>query len=48
MAEEIVREILWTDAAKYTFNKIAEYLRDAWSEREVENFINRTNEFLSV
>ena len=48
MAEEIIRERLWTDTAKFTFNKIVEYLRDAWSEREVENFVNRTTEFFSV
>ena len=48
MAEEIVQEILWTDSAKFTFNKIIEYLRREWTEREVENFVTRTEEMLST
>ena len=47
MAEEIVQEILWTDSAKITFDNIVEYLREKWSEKEVEKFINRTTEMLS-
>lgn len=48
MVEEIVQEIQWTDSAKITFNKIAEYLRKEWTEREVEKFVNRTAEMLSA
>jgi plasmid stabilization system protein ParE len=48
MAEEIVQEIQWTDSAKITFNKIVEYLRKEWTEREVEKFVSRTTEMLST
>lgn len=48
MAEEIVQKILWTDSAKFTFNKIIEYLRREWTEREVENFVTRSEEMLST
>ncbi len=48
MAEEIVQEIQWTDSAKFTFNKIIEYLRREWTEREVENFVTRLKEMLST
>ena len=48
MAEEIVKEIYWTDSAKASFNNIIFYLRKEWTEREVENFVNRTAEFMAV
>lgn len=48
MAEEIVRQILWTDSAKISFSKIVDYLRQEWTEREVEKFVNRTVEMLST
>ncbi|HLF45895.1 MAG TPA: type II toxin-antitoxin system RelE/ParE family toxin [Chitinophagaceae bacterium] len=48
MAEEIVLEIQWTDSAKITFNKIVEYLRQEWTEREVEKFVYRTTEMLAT
>jgi plasmid stabilization system protein ParE len=48
MGEIIVAEILWADSAKLSFNKIVEYLKENWTEREIEKFINRTNEVLST
>jgi plasmid stabilization system protein ParE len=48
MAEEVIREILWTDSGKISFNKIVEYLREMWTEREVERFVNRTSEMLAT
>ncbi|HVY73901.1 MAG TPA: hypothetical protein VG890_03670 [Puia sp.] len=48
MAEEVVKEILWADSAKLTFNNIVEYTRKEWTEREVEKFINSTAEWLST
>lgn len=48
MAEEVVREIVWTDSAKITFNNIVEYLRREWTEREVEKFVNSTKEMLAT
>jgi plasmid stabilization system protein ParE len=47
MAEEIVVEILWTDSAKTSFNKIIEYLKTEWTEKEVGKFVNQTADFLS-
>ena len=48
MAEEIVQEILWTESAKISFSKIADYLLKEWTDREVERFVNLTVEFLSA
>ena len=48
MVEEIVQEVLWTDSAKISFGKIVNYLQQAWTEREVEKFLNRTEEMLST
>jgi len=47
MAEEVVREILWTDSAKKSFNKIIEYLETNWTEREIGKFVNETVYLLS-
>ena len=44
MAEEIVQEILWTDSAKISYNKIVNYLSQEWTEREVGKFVNRVQE----
>jgi plasmid stabilization system protein ParE len=48
MVEEIVQDIQWTDSAKASFQKIIEYLRDEWTQREVENFVNRTEDMLNT
>jgi plasmid stabilization system protein ParE len=48
MAEQIVKEILWTDTAKITFSKIVRYLQEEWSEKEAGNFINTTNALLAT
>jgi plasmid stabilization system protein ParE len=48
MAEEIVSEIQWTDSAKITFSKIVDYLHREWTEKEVEKFVNRTDDMLST
>lgn len=48
MAEEIVLDIFWTDSAKTSFGKIVDYLRQEWTEREVEKFVSRTAEMLST
>jgi plasmid stabilization system protein ParE len=47
MAEEVVGEILWTNTAKTSFNKIIEYLRTEWTEKEVGKFVNQTEDLLS-
>ena len=48
MAEIIVEKILWTDSAKLSFNQIVEYLKENWTEKEIEKFIKRTIEVLST
>jgi plasmid stabilization system protein ParE len=48
MVEEVMREILWTDSAKLTFNNIVEYLHKEWTQKEVEKFINTTTVWLST
>jgi plasmid stabilization system protein ParE len=47
MAEEVVREILWTNAAQKSFKKIVDYLEKNWTEKEVRNFVNETYHLLS-
>ncbi len=48
MAEEIELEIFWTDSAKISFSKIVDYLQKEWTDREVEIFVTRTDEWLST
>ncbi len=46
MNEVVIQEVLWTNLAKRSFDNIINYLRQEWSEREVENFLNRTDKML--
>ena len=46
MTPVIATEILWTDSAKFTFQKIIDWLDEEWSEKEVNKFILRTEEML--
>lgn len=48
MTEESVQEILWTDSARISFEKIIAWLQQEWSEKEVDKFIRRTEEMLSA
>lgn len=48
MDEEIALEIFWTDSAKTSFNDIIKHLQEKWSDKEVEQFISRTDEMLSL
>lgn len=48
MADEVIEEILWTDCAKISFNKIVEYLRQEWTEKEVQKFIEAAKKMLST
>ena len=48
MDEKIVEEVLWTDMAKSTFDSVVTYLSIEWSEKEVRNFIQRTNDLISA
>lgn len=35
--------IKWANEARQTFDKNISYLLEEWTEREIKNFINRTN-----
>lgn len=48
MDEKVVRDILWTDRAKSTFESVVNYLSIEWSEKEVKNFIQSTNELTAA
>ena len=48
MTTETVQQILWTDSARITFQKIIVWLRQEWTEKEVDKFINRTEELLAL
>lgn len=48
MAEEIVREVLWTNTAEASFDKIVKYLNREWTEKEVAKFIQRTEDMIGA
>lgn len=49
MDEKVVRDILWSDRAKSTFESVVNYLSIEWSEneKEVRNFIQSTSDLFS-
>jgi len=38
----------WTEEAKTTYEDILNYLQEEWSAREIETFIERTDNLLSI
>jgi plasmid stabilization system protein ParE len=40
-------DIIWSPKAKGTYYQILEYLEENWTNKEVNNFINRTEEVLA-
>ena len=48
MDEKVVQDVQWTDKAKSTFDSIINYVGNEWSEKEVRNFIQRTNDLISA
>jgi plasmid stabilization system protein ParE len=42
VAEEIVKDIFWTETAKRSFAGIIQYIGKNWTDREVSNFVNET------
>jgi plasmid stabilization system protein ParE len=40
-------QIIWSPKAKLTYNQILDYLETAWTEKEIKNFIERTEEALN-
>ena len=39
-------EITWSEEAQSTFDENISYLQKEWSDREIANFINHTNQIL--
>ena len=39
-------KVRWTKEANETFDKIIEYLENRWTDREIVNFVNKTNQVL--
>ena len=48
MAKEIVLQVLWSDSAKKSFQKIIAYLEREWSEKEAAAFMKRVSAILST
>ncbi len=48
MAEEVVKEVLWTDLAKFSFDSIIDYLHTTWTEREVRQFVTKTSTLIAT
>jgi len=40
-------QIIWSPQANYSYQQILKYLQNRWTEREINNFIERTEEGLS-
>ena len=41
-------QVYWTPQTKKTANKIVEYLRKEWAEKEVDDFLNRIDVVVSM
>jgi plasmid stabilization system protein ParE len=41
-------QIVWTERAISGFNDVITYLDENWTDREVSNFVNETQEFLTL
>ncbi|MEO6357294.1 MAG: hypothetical protein ABIU77_25250 [Ferruginibacter sp.] len=48
MTEEVVDAILWTNSATTSFQNIINWLRQEWSDKEVDKFIHRTEAMIFV
>lgn len=42
----MAKEIRWTPEAIETFERVIEYLKDEWSEKEIENFVTATDKVI--
>ena len=42
----MAKEIKWTPESIETFNGIIDYLQNNWSEREIENFVEATDQII--
>lgn len=41
-------EIVWTKRAEQGYDRIIKYLEDKWTEREVRNFVQESNQFFEL
>ncbi len=41
-------KISWTPTARKTYFKVLEYLDEAWTQREIQNFVNITEKVLNL
>ena len=41
-------KILWTPQAEKGFDDIINYLAEEWTDREIQNFLNETMQFLDL
>ena len=39
-------DIFWTPRARHTYFKVLDHLEKAWTEREIQNFINEVDHLL--
>jgi plasmid stabilization system protein ParE len=44
----IVEQINWTNSAKKDFAKIVVWLKENWSQKEVDNFITKTEKMIAT
>lgn len=44
----MAKKIIWTPEAIQSFQKTIEYLLENWSEREVENFVSKTDNIIEI
>ena len=44
----MAKEIIWTPRAEKTFEKIINYLEKNWNEKEIEKFIELTNNIIQT
>lgn len=40
-------KVSWTPKARFTYFRVLEYLDEAWTIREIQNFVDRTEKTLS-
>ena len=46
--DEVVQDVLWTDSAKTSFNRIVAYLEEQWTEKDAGKFIRRSQEVIAI
>jgi plasmid stabilization system protein ParE len=44
----MAKEVVWSDSAKISFDRVIAYLEKDWTEREVARFVQRTFNVISL